>query len=753
MSGAAGKGEDHEAEKQMFLEASVLDGAARRAYLDAVCGEGAVRARVERLLARGAEPSMLDESPPAVMPNEEPMPERIGRYTVVRELGRGSGGMVYEAMQSAPQRAVAIKLLHMAGPRSHRLLAREAALMGTLLHTGIAQVYELGIDEHSRQPFIAMEMVAGGCSITEYAKQRGLDLRARVELLARACDAVHHAHGRGVIHCDLKPANILVSGAGDVKIVDFGIARLREESRSTAVTTLGPGLVGTLEYMSPERTTGEAGSEADVYALGAVMYELACGKPPLTLASDLFVAIVAIRDQMPEHPGLRNAECRGDLGAVIMKALEKEAPRRYASAAHMGEDLRRWLAGEPVLARTPGLWRTAGSVVRRHRGITAAAAASVVVMAGAIGWTWKAASDEYRAARDMTEAAVEAMSFVQMRAGATPLRRVMVDRYIPIAERMVRRRPGDANMRLLLAKLYEYCGDLAIEEDNYPGAAGWRERAVALLEEAAVLPKAGSSVTHEYSLAIVRLGNIHEHKGEIEEARVLYERALGIQQQLWEREAGNARLGDDISWSYNRLAGLALRSADYDAARRLTDKHMAQAARVAEIDPTSPRGAWSAYMAVRMRLHVSRASGRVLETRACSEELIEWGQWLLSFGGADKRFPAHVAIDLSRHAMDYLIPAGRLEEADRLTRQALVLMEPLAAVEPDSLNTIEAYSRSLMAAGEAAAARGDRKEAAARMRQLRDYVERVVEARGPEGMTCATLEDATNRLWDLRDVR
>src|SRR5262245_16232142 len=257
----------------LFDQAADLPPPEQRALLDAACPDDPdLRAELERLLAddarvRAGEGSFL-KSPlvrslptPTTLPTPAPpaaVGPRLDRYRVVRVLGEGGMGTVYEAEQDSPRRPVALKVIR-AGLASDPLLkrfAREAQILGRLHHPGIAQVYDAGVAEGG-QPYFAMELIAG-VPLDQYARAHALDARGRLGLLARVADAVQHAHERGVIHRDLKPGNLLVDETGQPKVLDFGVARATDADLQTKTARTEAGqLLGTLSYMSPEQVTGD----------------------------------------------------------------------------------------------------------------------------------------------------------------------------------------------------------------------------------------------------------------------------------------------------------------------------------------------------------------------------------------------------------------------------------------------------------------------------------------------------------------
>src|SRR5882672_9650253 len=210
--------------------------------------------------------------------------EKIGRYTITRLIGEGGMGAVYEAEQDQPKRTVALKVIKpgMASPELLRRFAQESQALGRLQHPGIAQIYEAGTADagYGPQPYFAMEFIRGK-GLRDNVEERHLNTRDRLEIVAKVCDAVHHAHQRGLIHRDLKPGNILVDETGQPKILDFGVARVTDrDAQATSQTDVGQ-LIGTLAYMSPEQVLAdplELDIRSDVYALGVILYELLSGR-------------------------------------------------------------------------------------------------------------------------------------------------------------------------------------------------------------------------------------------------------------------------------------------------------------------------------------------------------------------------------------------------------------------------------------------------------------------------------------------
>ncbi len=320
------------------------------------------------------------------------LPERIGHFRILRRIGEGGMGVVFEAEQDAPRRVVALKVVN-AGVATESILRRfehEAHFLARLQHPGIAHVFEAGTYDSGRgpQPWFAMELVHGQ-PLNKYAAAKNLDLRARLALIARICQAVHHAHQKGVIHRDLKPDNILITEDGQPKILDFGVARATDSDIqvTTIQTDIGQ-LIGTVPYMSPEQAGGnpdDLDTRSDVYALGVITYELLAGRLPYDLRRQMVhEAIRIIREEEPTRLSSINRTLRGDVEIIIGKALEKEKDRRYQSANDLATDIERYLNDEPIEARPPSATYQFRKFARRNKALVSGVAAVFVVLVAAL---------------------------------------------------------------------------------------------------------------------------------------------------------------------------------------------------------------------------------------------------------------------------------------------------------------------------------------------------------------------------------
>lgn len=335
--------------------------------------------------------------------------QHVGPWVLITELGRGGMASVWRARPHSGdfQREVALKLPHSPAPGWLERLKRERDLLARLQHAGIARLYDAGVDLNGL-PWLAMECVAGRDILT-WCEARQAGVPERVNLLLQVADALQYAHSRLVLHRDIKPANVMVQDDGQVRLLDFGIARsLAAETDATALTQLGQRPM-TPEYASPEQVRGEEpGVASDVYAFGVLAYRLLSGASPYATRATgapvtrhaLERAVLELEPSAPSTAaaGMRNA-LRGDLDAIVLKALAKEASRRYPTMDALAADLRRHLAGEAVLARPPSWRYRAGRVVARHRVAVAASTLAVLALVGTTGWALHAAREARQEAR------------------------------------------------------------------------------------------------------------------------------------------------------------------------------------------------------------------------------------------------------------------------------------------------------------------------------------------------------------------
>ncbi len=367
----------------------------RALFLERACGDdSALRAEVDELLCSADESSDFLEPHGDALDVRRWMPAEleltagmsIGGFRLVQRVASGGMGTIWEAEQADPRRKVAFKTLRF-GVGSHELVQRfrhEAVILARLRHPHVAQIFAAGVELVSadrEMPWYAMEFIEDARTLIEFAREEELSLQDRLHLFVELCDAVQHGHERGVIHRDLKPSNVLIDGDGRLKVIDFGVARMREDGASNLETETGR-VLGTLPYMSPEQLTGSSDGidvRSDVYALGVVLYQLLTFTLPLELAKAPLAEAARIACEVaPSAPSSRVAKLPADLDAITLKTLEKDRDRRYESAQALSLDVQRFLRGEPVLAQPPTVGYQIRTFVRRHRALALASALVVV---------------------------------------------------------------------------------------------------------------------------------------------------------------------------------------------------------------------------------------------------------------------------------------------------------------------------------------------------------------------------------------
>ncbi len=602
----------------------------------------------------------------------------IGSYRLVRLLGEGGMGRVWLAVESHPVREVALKVVRGVSAAVIERMHREIEVLARLEHPGIARLYAAGEAtlEGTTVPWLAMEYVPG-VDLRTHVEQSPPDPAARIALVAAVARAVHYAHTRGVIHRDLKPGNILVDAEGRPKVLDFGIARLRDDG-AEGLTFAGQ-VLGTVPYMSPEQLGGgRIDVASDVYALGAVAYELVAGclpHPRLT-TSTLFEALDIVRRELPMPLGRVAPQARGDLETVVMKALEADPARRYASMAAFADDLERVLAHRPVSARPPTRAYLASRFVRRYRALTAAAAITFLVLLVASIVSLRAAWSEQRArvlAEQRAQESAAVVAFLErMLASADPDvsrgRAPTVDEVVDEAERSLARAGAPAVERAVATTLASTRRSLG----DYEHALALNTRALALA--AADDAEGRHRLLRQRAVVLTDLTRFDEARTAIADARAAWPDATPL-----------ARLGLALS-----AARIDDDDGDVDAAMRAYRAILADAPGVEAADPVAAHELAATLDIARSNLSsLLRERGELDEAERLLREVLATRRTELG-----ERAPATLA---SRHKLALVLAArGRQDEAIAETEAVLAAQrEVLGDIHAATLTTMQSLANAL----------------------------------------------------------
>ena len=634
---------------EAFRRAIAADAADRdRVLTEASGGDESVIDEVRSLLDADAidntltlgQPTATDAAPAQAGPAWGDLPATIGGYELETPIGRGGMGVVYRARRVSPARTVALKIIRRAltSETTLRRFRLEAEALARMQHPGIAALYEIGLDEGIDQPFFAMELVEGE-SITAHAESRNLSVNERLGLLARVCDAIDHAHTRGVIHRDLKPENVFVTADGQPKVLDLGIAKLLDHDNDsvTSVTEAGQ-IVGTLGYMSPEQVSGDPHAidpRCDVYALGVLGYELLAGRRPIeTTGMGMYEAIHHIKNTPPEPLAAARPELDQDIVTIISKAIAKDAAGRYESAARLADDIRRFLADEPITARPPSTLYQLSKFAKRNRTLVGSVAAIFVVLVvslAAVGLSLRATRVSQRQAeadREVTQA-VNAFLLEDLIAAADP------------------RQGGDQSVTLI---------------DALNGASE------NLGDRFAAAPRSEAAIR-------AALGEIYSTLNDFPRATENTRRALDLTP------------GGDPALRFDRLNALAVLHMDldeFDEAATALD----EADRLLTGDRSDQ---WT-----RRRLEARGNRGRLLYKTGDSEAALAEYRFVHDEG--KRRLPPGDDLTLAAGGAVSLIyqQLGRLDEAQAMSEEAVRLYEDLYGPEhPDTLTTLTNHAMLL----------------------------------------------------------
>jgi serine/threonine protein kinase len=622
-------------------------------------------------------------------------------YEVVGELGRGGMGVVYLARKIALGRLCALKMILAGAHAGSAALGRfraEAAAIARLRHPDIVQIYHVG--EADGLPYLELEYLpGGGLDQALDGSPRPTETAARlVEIMA--C-AIAEAHRQGIVHRDLKPANILLDAAGRPKVADFGLAKILDSDDGLTKTRA---VLGSPSYMAPEQADGDArsvGATTDVYALGAILYELLTGRPPFRAATAL-LTLTQVKESDPVPPSRFQPGVPGDIETICLKCLEKAPARRYSTADALAEDLRRFLSGEPVLAKPVPSWERAWKWARRRPALAAAltvsTAAILLLLVGALYYNarLRVSVREARAAqrealeqwnrtfRNLNQLVFE----VHDKLGKTPAtraaRRQVLDTALAGLEE-VAESAKTAAPDIGRAVAHQKLGDIFREIGRMEDARRQYESARSLAEQLAIAAPRDLAISECLSRTFAGLGDLGLHADRLEEAVQYFRRVVDLAEMNVQINPDRAMARSDLLEAYFRLGRAYGFNRELDQAAVWFSKMQQLAQRWCQDEPdnTQPRDLLST--AYRKLADVWKLGGDAASARGDYKKAVALGTLVVAAEPANLDYKLHLALALddlasTQHRL------GQLDQASPRLRQAEQLFSELVKADPEDVD-------------------------------------------------------------------
>jgi eukaryotic-like serine/threonine-protein kinase len=748
---------DRKRDLEIFTEAIQLPREERMTFLDGACGDDVeLRRRVAALLKSNDRAGGFLETPPtgsisaerAKTPIGEKPGDQVDRYKLLAQIGEGGCGVVFVAEQEVPvHRRVALKLVK-PGMDTTSVVARfeaERQALALMDHPNIAHVFDAGATQNGR-PYFVMELV-DGIKITDYCDQHSLPINARLELFVQVCDAIQHAHQKGIIHRDIKPSNVLVATGPDgeptPKVIDFGVAKatLGLQLTDKTIFTAREMLIGTPAYMSPEQaalTSAELDTRTDIYSLGVLLYELLIGLTPFDAGALLKAGLDevrrVIREEEPVRPSTRLAmmagdlpsvaehrrtnpptlirAVRGDLDWIAMKAMEKDRERRYATPHSLALDVQRFLAHEVVSARSPSAFYKFEKLVRRNRLLFAGLGVIAALVVISLVIVSIALRREKRAHQDaLTEASrsiatSEFMNEMIMsvdpatakgRDAATVFREMLDKAADRVATQFTNQPVAQADLKATIGEAY--------------GSFGLFEKEESMMK--AALAVYGDSPTAARKIAVAHsdLSEMYARKGDFLQSEREAREALAVLKGQETVQVMVARI---------QLARAILREGRTAEAEAMLRSAQLASQRLPDVK-TGQRLAINSLLASALA-----AEGQITNAEKLSRDAVAMAQ--AKFGSNSLQ-----AVDMTASLIFFLANQGKLEEAERLSRQSVAIVREITPPDhPEREQALFLFGRLLHSEGKNA-------EAAPVFRELLEIRRKIHGAQDSRVMETATL--------------
>jgi tetratricopeptide (TPR) repeat protein/tRNA A-37 threonylcarbamoyl transferase component Bud32 len=635
------------------------------------------------------------------LPADGPISATISRwpqikgYEIVAELGQGGMGVVYKARHQGLKRFVALKMMHSVGTEERARFRTEAEAVARIVHPNIVQVHEVG--EQEGLPYCAFELVAGG-SLARKLDGTPWTPSQAAELLETLAHAVQAAHEQEVIHRDLKPANVLLATDGTPKVADFGLAKKLDED---GLQTRTNAILGTPSYMAPEQARGlsrEIGPAADIYALGAILYELLTGRPPFRGATVLDT-LEQVRSALPVPVRQLQPKVPRDLETICLQCLHKEPKKRYRTAVALADDLRRFRAGEPIQARPVGhgerLWR----LCCRHPWVASLVAALVLALLGGlagISWQWQRAQanlavanrqrDRAEESTRKTRRAIDAMltavggerlAFVPQ---MEPLRLQLWEQALALNQELLLDNRDDPEARHEVALSKRRVGELTRLLGRYDQSEPAYREAITILRALAIESPQVSEYIEEEAFAANGLGLLFEATGRRAEAETAYREAVELLEPVVRDHPDSSSAPKRLAESLINLANLQSRTAHQSEADKGYRRALGLIQKTASL-PTTPED-WPLLALAYDNFGILLiARSRPKEAEDAFRQAILLAKKLVATAPYRRDYQATLASSCANLAI-LRNNAGQTKEAEEWIQQAIAILEKLVPEFP-----------------------------------------------------------------------